>query len=182
MPRKCGTCSACCRWPSVKEIDKPPRVPCQYLESQGFCCTIYADRPKACSAYNCTWMRGIGSDLENRDRPDSYGVLIDRRWCQYGHVLVAKSLTPKAALSKKGQAAIMRAVKDSKMICVVLDDDDDTLIVGACGSQKIIDDLQAGPVKFERLPTGHDAMVDRILGQMGLSSEALVKEGLSHGG
>jgi hypothetical protein len=135
-----------------------------------------------CAEYNCSWIRGIGSDLENRDRPDSCGVLMDRRWCQYGHVLVAKSLTPKAALSKKGQAAIMRAVKDSKMHCVVLDDDDDTLIVGACGSQEIIDDLQAGPVRFERLPSGHDAIVDRILGQLGLSSYAKASKEISHGG
>lgn len=57
------------------------------------------------------------------------------------------------------------------MRCVVLDDDDDTLIVGACGSQEIIDDLQAGPVRMEKLPPGHDAIVDRILGQMGLSHD-----------
>ncbi len=165
--RKCGTCSACCRWPAVKEIDKPPRVTCRFLAKQGFRCTIYADRPKACSEYRCTWLRGMGSDHENRDRPDSCGVLIDRRWCQYGHVLVAKSLTPKAALAKKGQAAIMRAVKDSKMPCVVVDDDDPDLIVGACGSQEIIDDLQKGPVRMGHAT--HSVMVDRVLGQMGLS-------------
>lgn len=167
--RKCGTCSACCRWPAVPEIDKPPRVTCQHLHKQGFRCSIYADRPKACVAYRCSWLRGMGSAVDNRDRPDTCGVLIDRRWCQYGHVLVAKSLTPKAALSSKGRLAIMRAVKDSKMPCVVVDAGDPDLIVGACGSQEIIDDLQAGPVRLGKLPTGHDAIVDRILGQMGLS-------------
>ncbi len=119
-----------------------------------------------CSGYRCTWLRGMGSDFEDRDRPDSCGVLIDRRWCQYGHVLVAKSLTPKAALSRKGQAAIMRTVNDSKMPCVIVDDEDSDLIVGACGSQEIIDDLQAGPVRMGKAT--HSAMVDRILGQMGL--------------
>lgn len=171
MSRKCGTCSACCRWPSIDEgeFHKPARVTCQYLhKKKGYHCTIYEDRPKTCAAYQCSWLRGMGSDFENRDRPDSCGVLIDRRWCQYGHVLVAKSLYPKAALSRKGQAAIMRAVKDSKMICVIVDDDDPDLVVGACGSQEIIDDLQAGPVRMGKLPTGHAAIVDRILGQMGL--------------
>lgn len=111
----------------------------------------------------------MGSELDNRDRPDTCGVLIDRRWCQYGFVLVAKSLKPKAALTPKGQSAIMRAVADSKMICVIVDDDDSDLIIGACGSPEIIQELQTGPIRLEKLPTGHDAIVDRILGQMGLS-------------
>lgn len=166
MPRSCGSCSACCRWPSVKEIDKPSRVPCEHLSSlRTLRCTIYNECPKACSAYHCTWIRGMGA---TKDQPDTCGVLIDRRWCQYGHVLVAKSLTPKAALSWKGQQAIMHAVRDSKMICVIVDDDDPNLIIGACGSQEIIGDLQAGPIKLEGLPIEHDAIVNRILGQMGL--------------
>ena len=54
MPRRCGTCSACCRWPSVAEIDKPAREPCRFLAKQGFRCTIYADRPKACAEARLT--------------------------------------------------------------------------------------------------------------------------------
>lgn len=111
----------------------------------------------------------MGSELDNRDRPDTCGVLIDRRWCQYGLVLVAKSLKPKAALTPKGQSAIMKAVADSKMICVIVDDDDADLIIGACSSPEIIQELQAGPVRLGKMPTDHAVIVDRILGQMGLN-------------
>ena len=111
----------------------------------------------------------MGTELKHKDRPDTCGVLIDRRWCQYGHVLVAKSLTPKAALSKKGMSAIMRAVADSKMICLIVDDDDSDLIIGACGSPEIINKLQAGPIKLEGISTDHEVIVNRILGQMGLA-------------
>ncbi len=131
MPRNCGICSACCRWPSVAEINKPTRESCQFLDKQGFRCTRYDTRPEACSAYHCTWIRGMGSAHEFRDRPDTCGVLIDRRSTQFGVVLVAKSLAPGAAMLPKGQGAIQRATRDEKTSCLVINDDE--LIIAVAG-------------------------------------------------
>ncbi len=144
MPRSCGTCSACCRWPSVAEIDKPAREPCRFLGKQGYRCTIYSDRPEACSAYHCTWIRGHGSSMDSRDRPDSCGVLIDRRSTQFGVVLVAKSLFPGAAMSPKGQRAIERTTRDEGLPCLVINDDDQ--IIGAAGPPDFMQEVaRKGP-------------------------------------
>ena len=170
--RKCGTCSACCRWPSVAEIDKPARVPCQYLHKQGFRCTIYADRPKACAKYRCTWLRGMGA---TKDRPGSSGVLIDRRSTQFGHVLVAKSLTPNAAMSPKGKRAIERTTRDEGLPCLVIDDDE--RVIGA-----------AGPADFmkEVISKGPDIRLggqkDWITNIVAAAQKGRVFPGLDHGG
>ncbi len=173
--RKCGTCSACCRWPSVAEIAKPARIPCQYLHKQGFRCTIYADRPKACAAYRCTWLRGMGSAHHNRDRPDTCGVLIDRRSTQFGVVLVAKSLVPGAAMSPKGKRAIERTTRDEGLPCLVIDDDE--RVIGA-----------AGPPEFmkEVMSKGPDIRLggqrDWITNIVAAAQEGRVFPGLAHGG
>ncbi len=144
--RRCGTCSACCRWPSVAEIDKPAREPCRFLAKQGFRCTIYADRPEACAKYHCTWMRGKGSAMKNRDRPDTCGVLIDRRSTQFGMVLVAKSLVPGAAMSPKGKRAIERTTRDEGLPLLVIDDDE--RIIAAAGPpdfmKEVMDKIAGG--------------------------------------
>ncbi len=143
-PRNCGTCSACCRWPSVAEIDKPAREPCRFLEKQAHHCTRYDTRPEACSAYHCTWIRGHGSSINNRDRPDSCGVLIDRRSTQFGVVLVAKSLTPGAAMSPKGQKAIERTTRDEGLPCLVINDDEQ--IIAAAGPPDFMQEVvRKGP-------------------------------------
>ena len=139
--RKCGTCSACCRWPSIPALDKPARVPCQHLHKQGFRCTIYEDRPEACAAYNCTWLRGMGA---TKDRPDDCGVLIDRRSTQFGVVLVAKSLVPGATMSLKGKRAIERATRDEGLPCLVIDDDE--RVIGAAGPDDFMKEVMSkGP-------------------------------------
>lgn len=144
--RACGTCSACCRWPSVAEIDKPAREPCRFLDAKKLTkrCTRYADQPEACAAYRCTWIRGMGADLGNRDQPDTCGVLIDRRSTQFGVVLVAKSLTPGAAMSPKGQRAIERTTRDEGLPCLVINDDEQ--IIAAAGPPDFMQEVaRKGP-------------------------------------
>ncbi len=128
----------------MAEIDKPAREPCQFLGKQGWRCTIYAERPEACSVYRCTWIRGKGSAIDNRDRPDSCGVLIDRRSTQFGVVLVAKSLVPGAAMSPKGQRAIERTTRDEGLPCLVINDDDQ--IIAAAGPPDFMQEVvRKGP-------------------------------------
>ncbi|KKL22400.1 hypothetical protein LCGC14_2435830 [marine sediment metagenome] len=77
----------------------------------------------------------MGSAHDNRDRPDSCGVLIDRRSTQFGVVLVAKSLTPNAAMSPKGRRAIERTTRDEKMSCLIINDDE--LIIAVAGPDEL---------------------------------------------
>ncbi len=102
MSRECGACSACCHRLGVPEIEKPAQTLCPHLHEKGFSCTIYAQRPHSCAVYACSWLRGMGDD---EDRPDKSGVLVDRQFTRFGHVLVARSLTPDADKSPKGRAA-----------------------------------------------------------------------------
>ena len=175
--RKCGTCSACCRWPSVKEIDKPAREPCRFLAKQGFRCTIYADRPKACAEYRCTWLRGKGSAINNRDRPDTCGVLIDRRSTQFGIVLVAKSLTPNAAMSTKGKRAIERTTRDEGLYLVVIDDDEQ--IIAAAGPPDFVKEVE------QKIKSGQGYLggqKDWLTNIVAAAQEGRVYPGLDHGG
>lgn len=174
MSRHCGTCSACCRWPSVAEIDKPARVPCQFLAKQGFNrCAIYGKRPEACSAYHCTWIRGHGSSIDNRDRPDTCGVLIDRRSTQFGVVLVAKSLTPGAAMSPKGQQAIERTTRDEGLPLLVINDDEQ--IIAAAGPKDFMKEVIA---KGPHLGGQRDWLTNIVAA----AREGRVFPGLNHGG
>ena len=170
MPRKCGTCSACCRWPSVAEIDKPAREPCRFLGKQGWRCERYDTRPEACSAYHCTWIRGMGSSINNKDRPDTCGVLIDRRSTQFGVVLVAKSLIPGAAMSLKGQRAIERATRDEGMSLLVIDDDE--RVIGAAGPPDFMKEVMKDP----RLGSQKDWITNIVAA----AQEGRVYPGLDH--
>ena len=179
MSRSCGTCSACCRWPSIDEGDfhKPARTPCQHLAKQGFRCTIYKDRPNACSAYQCTWLRGMGSAVDNRDRPDTCGVLIDRRSTQFGVVLVAKSLTPNAAMSPKGRRAIERTTRDEGLYLVVIDDDEQ--IIAAAGPPDFVKEVE------QKIKSGQGYLggqKDWITNIVVAAQEGRVYPGLDHGG
>ena len=137
--RVCGTCSACCRWPAVPEIDKPARTPCKFLEECGYGCTIYADRPSACTKYRCSWLRGIGAE---EDQPDTCHILIDRRRTQWGLVLVAKSLEPGATSTKQGQDTISRAAQESNMLCLIVDHEDTDRVIGAAGPKLLVDEFR----------------------------------------
>ena len=132
--RQCGACSACCRWPSVKEIDKPAREPCRFLGRKGYRCIIYEDRPTACSKYRCSWLRGIG---KKADQPDRCHILIDRRNNRFGYVLVAKPLRPGAATSRRGQAVISRAAVQDNMLCLIMDYHDSDRVVGVAGPKVV---------------------------------------------
>lgn len=133
--RTCGTCSACCRWPEVKEISKPQGVPCKFLTSKGYKCSIYSTRPEMCAAYNCAWIEGHGN---KNDQPDTSGVLVDWRNTEYGQTLVAKSCKPGGTSSKIGRRAIRNISRDAKVICLVTADDDIKHIVKAIGDDMSI--------------------------------------------
>jgi len=136
MTRTCGTCSACCRWPSVPEINKPPKTSCKNLFKKGYGCKDYANRPKACAEYLCSWIKGLGVE---KDQPDKCHIIIDRKFTQFGIVLVAKQLRPGAAFTGRGKGAISRAAKDAGMLCLITDYDHISKVIGVAGPKELTD-------------------------------------------
>ena len=117
----------------------------------------------------------MGSDFEDRDRPDTCGVLIDRRSTQFGVVLVAKSLTPGAAMSLKGKRAIERTTRDEGLPCLVIDDDE--RVIGAAGPDDFMKEVVSkGP--DIRLGSQKDWVQNIVAAGL----EGRVYPGLSHGG
>ena len=85
----------------------------------------------------------MGSAVDNRDRPDTCGVLIDRRSTQFGVVLVAKSLNPGTAMSSKGKRAIERTTRDEGLPCLVIDDDEH--VIGVAGPPDFMKEVMKDP-------------------------------------
>lgn len=54
--RACGNCTYCCKVVAVTELDKPPGRWCPHCDI-GKGCTIYADRPAGCQAFECFWLQ-----------------------------------------------------------------------------------------------------------------------------
>jgi len=65
--KACGDCSLCCKLLGIAEIDKPAGSWCGHFQ-RGKGCGIYADRPGACSAFQCLWT--ASENLDDRWRPD----------------------------------------------------------------------------------------------------------------
>lgn len=74
--RVCGACSLCCTLLRVDELGKPGGTSCVHQCSDGPGCGIHATRPSICRAYRCLWLQG---SLEDQDRPDRLGALLDLR-------------------------------------------------------------------------------------------------------
>lgn len=55
MSRECGTCSMCCKIPSIEELSKPAETWCQHCKP-GKGCMIYENRPEVCREYICYWL------------------------------------------------------------------------------------------------------------------------------
>lgn len=85
QPSGCGSCSVCCTVLAIKELDKPVNEDCRHLvpldlagePPRGGCCTIYADRPKACQAFECLWLMGVFGGQNPHHRPDRLGLMFD---------------------------------------------------------------------------------------------------------
>lgn len=150
--RECGTCNACCVYPSVQEIRKPAGKPCRFLEACGHGCQVYEQRPAMCRAYSCAWIEGIG---KRADKPEELEVLIDRRDSQFGDVLIARALRPGAAQRREAVRAMRRASAAVGLVVLVVADDiaDNERVVQFVGAPAVLAKFRAAhPSVKARLP------------------------------
>lgn len=74
---KCGSCTVCCRVPSLESnlVSKPAGAMCNHCDGSG--CKIYFARPTECKKFSCLWLDSqsrndvMGPEL----RPDRCGVM-----------------------------------------------------------------------------------------------------------
>lgn len=72
--RKCGSCTACCRVPSLAVLPhKQFGQTCDKVCKKG--CSIYETRPEGCAHYMCHWL--FNGFLETKHRPDKIGIIFD---------------------------------------------------------------------------------------------------------
>lgn len=72
-PRKCGTCTLCCKVLGIVALSKPANVWCPHCAPrQG--CKIYPDRPAECRTFSCGWL--IDTSVPDEWRPDKSKLVI----------------------------------------------------------------------------------------------------------
>lgn len=93
--RECGACALCCTVLRVDALRKPAHAPCAYRAPAGAAggCGIHPWRPGVCRAYRCLWLRG---GLEESDRPDGLGALLDLSLASGAPRLEIREATPGA--------------------------------------------------------------------------------------
>ena len=104
MARSCGACSVCCTSLEVPELDKAAGQSCSNLTScKSRACSIYNERPDACSTFKCGWLLGLGNSTL---RPDKSGILLYSSDSIYGEALVVSLLREGADRSTLGKRLI----------------------------------------------------------------------------
>ena len=68
----CGDCTACCDLFPVDELGKTMNEKCVHCEGG---CTIYVDRPRSCSLFECAYLQ---SSAPESLRPDNCGVIYEK--------------------------------------------------------------------------------------------------------
>jgi hypothetical protein len=71
--RGCDGCTLCCKLVPVRALEKPAFHWCPHC-APGVGCKIYADRPRACSAFECMFLRD--PDLSEEWRPSKSKLVL----------------------------------------------------------------------------------------------------------
>lgn len=126
MTRTCGECTVCCTVMSVKDtdFDKREYTPCAKLCAAG--CSIYANKPSACTSYSCLWLIDNGDTLRDEERPDKSGLLFEMSGIHRDKsafekatgipFLVVREATPGAFEEYRGQKTLRRLSKKALII------------------------------------------------------------------
>jgi hypothetical protein len=76
-PRKCGSCSLCCKLLPVRELTKVAGQRCKFQRhSDKGCCKIYERRPPSCVMWSCVWYASPEEAGDMR-RPDRTHYVVD---------------------------------------------------------------------------------------------------------
>lgn len=121
--RECGECSACCFIGQVhfKEYTKPAHKRCLHVidkpKKRAGSCGIFGQecRPSECNSFQCSWLRGIGSE---KDRPDLSGVMISINNLNGGTWIFIVELEENAILGK-GKEIILDIVNKFNIPAIV---------------------------------------------------------------
>jgi hypothetical protein len=110
----------------IPELDKPAGQKCQHDNGR---CSIYAERPQSCRAYNCFWLRGDlfrtkkktrgkGRDPIESLRPDRIGVIFDNAVSveRQTTTIVAREVQPGAFV--KQRALLDRISRGRTLVCM----------------------------------------------------------------
>ncbi|MFN4296847.1 MAG: YkgJ family cysteine cluster protein [Brevundimonas sp.] len=117
-PRACGDCGLCCKIMGVEAIAKPPRKWCGHFR-KGRGCSIYADRPSACGAFNCTWL--LAPNLGDEWRPDRAGFVMHSEDGGQRLVVEADGAAPQAWRREPYQATLRDWARTIEVVVFVAD-------------------------------------------------------------
>jgi len=71
--RECGECTVCCLALEIPEMNSPVNEFCKNCTDSG--CSIYKERPIACSSFNCLWIEQ--EQIPESLRPDKCHVMFE---------------------------------------------------------------------------------------------------------
>jgi hypothetical protein len=95
----CRTCTLCCTLPEIATLDKPMYRPCRHIADQG--CGIFgmAERPAACTAYECAYLSARLNEAPDRNlipHPLDAGAYFHRDPIERAYVLFVDPAWPEA--------------------------------------------------------------------------------------
>jgi hypothetical protein len=70
--RACDGCTLCCKMLGIPELQKPMGTWCPHV-ARGRGCTIYAQRPHPCRAFECLWLT---TDMPDYWKPDRCKMVV----------------------------------------------------------------------------------------------------------
>lgn len=113
--RLCGPCTACCRTFPVLALDKQENESCGNLCPSG--CSIYTEKPDACSEFECLWLNGLLNGDERR-RPDNLGLIFFLTKTIMGLTIACWELRPNVLSdqSEPGYQALRSIIQDKLVL------------------------------------------------------------------
>jgi len=120
ITRKCGDCEACCYVAEIQEGDfyKPACKRCPFLDHG---CSVYntPKKPQVCTDFNCSWLRGAGSES---DRPDLSHVMLMVNKVDGSDWIFAMDLAKNAHLTT-GKNIIVDMINKNHLPAIIVDYD-----------------------------------------------------------
>jgi hypothetical protein len=95
----CRTCTLCCTLPEITTLDKPMYRPCRHIANSGCGIFGHAERPAACTAYECAYLTARLQNAPDRNsipHPLEAGAYFHRDPVEKAYVLFVDPARPEA--------------------------------------------------------------------------------------